>query len=133
MRILLFILVLSGCPKATPKQYFDIGKQKEAEGDNISAIKLFTKAIEKQPKYIDAYIERAKTWVKEDSMQNAIKDYDSLLLFTKNIQDKQGEFYLLRGNANYLILKDKEACADWEKSRQMNNSHSWDCIRKYCK
>lgn len=128
---LLIILAPSGCPnKKTPEYYYLLGKNQVLQGDNLGAIESFSKAIKYKPDYLEAYGERAQTWIKEDSFNRAIDDYTKLIELKPS-----GDFYYLRGMSYWKSASDRDtlACADWRKARDLNNLKSWDMIRKYCK
>ena len=131
----MFIFLISSCAtKKTADFYFQQGKHKAAEGYTYAAIESFTKAIEKNPNYVEAYTERASANMHTDSIWNAIKDYDSLLIKTSSSEYiKKGNLYLLKGDAYYMLTEDSLACLFYEKSELMNNSKSWERLRKRCK
>lgn len=133
MKYLLLLLLFSSCAIHPPEYYYGKGRVASANTDYLVAIKNFTKAIDKKHNYIEAYYERANASLAIDSIDNVIKDYDTLLVFIKENQIKRGELLYMRGNAFYLISKDSLACASWRQSKDLNYYKAWDAIRKYCK
>lgn len=126
-------LAPSSCTTKSPEYYFTYGKHYMADNDFVQAQKHFSRAIKLNPRYYEAYIERAKAWEKSDSMQNAIRDYDTLLTFKNLSVDKTAELYHQRANMHYLLTEDTLACRDWRKSCDLNHNKSCDMIRKRCK
>lgn len=120
--------------KKSAEWHYQQGKNQMTQTDTYEAIKSFTQAIKKKPDYIDAYMERAKANISVDSVQNAVRDYDSLLVkINPNDYMRLGEIYFLKGDALYLVSEDTLACDNWKKAQDLNNQTSWDRIRKRCK
>lgn len=132
MRYLIFILFLFSC-KNPPEFYYSQGRTDSMRTNYYEAIEHLTKAIKMKPKYIEAYSERANAYMQIDSMEKAIQDYDSLLSFTKNNYQKQGELHYLKGNAFYLLVQDSLACKEWRIAKELNCYGAWNKIRNNCK
>lgn len=129
----IIISLAPSCPEKTPQFYYEYGQHYMAEKDYIQAQRFFTKAIKSKPDYFDAYYQRAIAWEQTDSIQNSIRDYDSLLAF-KNIKgDKVSELYYMRGNMHYLLSQDTLACNDWKRSRDLGYNKAYDRVRNRCK
>lgn len=135
IKILMLVILLSSCAtKKNAEYYFQQGKNAVAATSDDVAISNFTKAIKKNPEYIDAYLERAKVSLSIDSIQNAISDYDSVLVKTdRNDYEKQGKLYLMKGDAYYRLSEDTLACKCYKQSQKLNNAQSWDRIRNRCR
>lgn len=131
----LVILLCSSCViKKTAEYYFRQGKNEETKKDVYAAIKNYTKAIKLNQNYIESYIERASMSMSIDAYEDAVADYDSVLVrLDKNNYNKRGDLYLLKGDALYLMSEDSLACKCYEKSKDLNNASSWDRIRNRCK
>jgi len=120
--------------KNSAEWYYQKGILEQKGANTYVAIDYFTKAIKKSPDYTNAYTERAKAYISVDSIQNAVRDYDSLLVKTKpNDYVRLGDIYLMKGDALYLGSEDTLACRCYIKARDLNNQPSWDRIRKRCK
>lgn len=120
--------------KNSAEWYYQKGILEHKVTNTYVAIDYFTKAIKKNPDYIEAYMERAKASLSVDSIHNAIRDYDSLFVKMKpNDYVKLGELNLMKGDALYLASQDSAACSCYRKARDLNNQPSWDRIRKRCK
>lgn len=129
--IALILLFSCSAQKKTPEYYFGMGKHHLAEGDLIASTKALSKAIEKNPAYIDAYMARASVWILQDSFSRAIEDYTKVIDLqpTRNNAD----LYYTRGNAYYSSLEDTLACRDFRRACDLNYTRACDASRKYCK
>lgn len=119
--------------KLTAKDYFDFGNHFVAEGDYVKAQYNFTLAIKLNPYYFEAYAERAKSWEQSDSLDRAIRDYDSLLTFKTLTVSQTADLNFNRANMYYLLSEDTLACKGWRKACDLNHNKSCDVIRKRCK
>ena len=119
------------CSQKTSGYYFEQGKHYEAEGDYIHAIQCLTKAIEKNPQFIDAYLKRAWLHFSQDSFASAISDYSKIIELKPTTNNS--EIYYLRGISYYRFLKDSLACKDFNTSCELNLNKGCDAIRKFCK
>lgn len=129
----LLITLAPSCPHKSQEYYFNYGKHYMSQNDFIQAQRFFTKAIQVNPTYFDAYVERAKAWEQMDSIKNAINDYNTLLTFKNNNVDKTAELYFMRASMHYLLSEDTLACHDWNKACDLNHNKSCDFIRKRCR
>ena len=133
--IFLLLTLAPSCPKPprTAEDYFSYGKAYMGQNDFIQAQRYFTKAIKAKPRYYEAYIERIKAWEQTDSLQNAINDYDTLLIFKNLTVDQTAELTFLKANQYYLLSQDTLACAGWRRACDFNHNKACDLIRKRCK
>src|ERR1700752_2228864 len=117
--LLLFITIaFSNFYGQTAQEYFKQGNQKYLKNDFGAADKDFTKAIELNPKYIDAYINRGR--LRHNKLKDnkaAIKDFNKVI----ELAPKNANAYYYRANA-YRSLKDfKNACLSWTKAAELGN------------
>ncbi len=119
--------------KKSAEWYLEQGINESKNTNSYLALDNLSKAISKKFHYEQAYMERAKVYASIDSTERAVADYDTLISWNKNNQDKRGNLYLLIGNTYYAGAQDSLSCLYYRMSRDMNNSASWDKIRKYCK
>ena len=129
----LLIVVAPSCPDKNAEYYFNYGKHKESEGDNVQAIRFFTKAIEKSPYYYEAYLQRAALNQKQDSFHLSIADYTSLLSFPEMTPARKAELLYIRAGAYYSFLQDSLACKDYKESCELNLPKSCTEFRNKCK
>lgn len=119
------------CPKRSPEFYFLEGKKLTAAGDEVNAIKYYTKAIKDKPDYFDAYIGRAELWIRQDSLDRAIQDYHKVVELKPN-----GDTYYRLGDAYWRSAsgRDTTACRYWTIGKETYNySKCWEAIRLHCK
>jgi tetratricopeptide (TPR) repeat protein len=119
-----------------------------------AAITEYSKAIEIDNEYINAYLRRAFCYNVAGKYEEAIKDYDKIIELQPNniyalnsrgsaknklkkydeaikdfnkvlsIDPKNQEAYNNRGWAYEGLGRHKEACADWKKSKKLGNSEA---------
>ena len=61
----------------TEKEYYDFGRKKMSMGAYQEAIGLFSKAIQKNPSYLTAYLERANCYQEMSFFSKAIEGISS--------------------------------------------------------
>lgn len=131
--------------------YFNQGNDSLKQGLYDKAIEFFTKAIELNPKYVEAYKNRGNAYLNKKLYDNAMDDYNKaielnpeyappynnrgLIYFFKGLYDKaikeynkaielDSKFviaYRNRGNAYKKKGMDKEAEADFKKARELES------------
>lgn len=133
--IIILAVCFSSCvTNKTAEFYFQQGKSEAAQQNSYIAVQKFTKAIEINPNYVEAYMERAKVNMSIGCVRTAILDYDSVLVkIDENDSDNRGKLYVWKGDAYYTLKEYVLACAYYEKARMVNNNQSWDRIRERCK
>ncbi|MBN1413615.1 MAG: tetratricopeptide repeat protein [Bacteroidales bacterium] len=83
------------------KQYYKTGLTFiEAQNFN-DAIDQFSKAVQVDPDYVEAYIERARTYQTINDIEKAAEDYDRALVFKK----KNKNLFLEASTINYKMAK----------------------------
>ncbi len=111
---------VSSAPPATQKtaqDYFELGNFNYDKGDCTQAIVAYTKAIELNPKYAEAYNNRAYTYMRQRDYQNALLDLDKAIEIRPNYVHalmNRGDIY------NYYYQEDhQKAMADYDKVRAL--------------
>ncbi|MBN2276104.1 MAG: tetratricopeptide repeat protein, partial [Bacteroidales bacterium] len=95
-----FMLALSMTVNAqNAKQFYKTGLTFIDAHNYNDAIDQFSKAVEADPDYVEAYIERARTYMLINDIQKAAEDYDRALVFKK----KKKDLYLEASTANYHL------------------------------
>ncbi len=84
--------------------------------DRDKAIENFTRAIEEEPQYIEAYLQRGLAHYKNDDFENAIKDFDQVL----NIDPDQSLVYIYKGFAYRKLGDIKTAIKFYSRYIEMN-------------
>lgn len=125
-----FFLMAPTCKK-TPEYYYSYGKHYESDGDYVQAFRYYSKAIEKNSSYIDAYLARASVCFLQDSFLMAIGDYTKVIDLRP--ERNNSDIYYLRGNVYWGSLRDTLACNDFRKSCDLGYNRACDAWRKHCK
>jgi lipoprotein NlpI len=123
MRLILCIVgVLSVWPSLTAAQEEN---QKDLSAQAVTAlrshrhedaVKLATKAIERQPKDLTAYWVRAFAHLQLDQPRQAAADLDRAI----ELNPKNADFLELRGTASFMLGRFKEAITDFDREIELN-------------
>ena len=84
------------------------------------AVALYTKVIELDPKYPDAYNNRGTRYYGLHQYEKAIADYDEAI----ELAPKESILYVERGRAYQAIDEQSKANADYEKAQQLQGGPS---------
>jgi len=134
LKYIIIFIIFNSCVTQTAESYYAQGKNEAIQTNDYVAIQKYTKAIKLNPNYINAYMDRAKSFMAVDSIRNAIRDYDSVLVkIDINSYEKRGQLYLIKGDAYFVLSEDSLACGCYEKSKFLGNTQSWDRIRNLCR
>ena len=105
------------CSATTARQYYQEALQ---EKDLKKQIELYTKAINKAPKFISAYHRRGDAYKEQGKIKKALADYTKIVQLAPNDPFK----YYARGLA-YLDMKDYAAAkSDFSSAIKLNNTRS---------
>lgn len=116
--IILLFAILPCWGSTTARQYYQEALQ---EKDLKKQIELYTKAINKAPKFISAYHKRADAYKEQGKMKKALADYSKVIKLSPNDSSK----YYARSLA-YLDIKDYAAAKnDLNSAIKLNNSNSY--------
>lgn len=96
--ILLPLMVTATVQAQSAKQYFKAGEDFAKANNYADAISQYTKAVELDPDYEKAYIQRANAYSRTGEYQLAAEDYDRAIVFDQ----KDAALYYLSGNEWYL-------------------------------
>ena len=97
--ILLPLLTAYSVQAQSAKQYFKAGEDFAKAANYADAIVQFTNALELDPDYEKAYIQRAHAYSRSGEHKNAAEDYDRALVFDQ----KDAELFYLSGNEWHLF------------------------------
>ena len=117
--LIFFFLIFSAFPlwSLTAKQYYQAALE---EKDLKNQIELFTKAINKAPKYISAYHRRGDAYRAQGKIKKALADYSKII----ELSPKDPFKYYARGLA-YLDIKDYAAAKhDFTEAIKLKNNYS---------
>jgi len=112
--------VLCGCGPGPAEQAMDRGIALAENGQNKEALAEFTKAIEIDSKYAEAYFNRATVYKKEENKDAAIADYTRIIEINPDLYqayNSRGFLYAERRNW-------EKAFADYDKALEINNFFS---------
>ena len=104
------------------------GAVKHKEGDYQGAIDDYTKAIELDPQYADAYNNRGTSKGRLKDYQGAIAD----LTKTIEINPQYVDAYLNRGVARELVNDLEGACNDWRKAAGLGLREPAEWVKNQC-
>ncbi len=99
----------------TPFDYFKRGESKLAKGDMDGAIADYTKAINLNPRYEDAYGARGRADFLKGEMEGAIADCSKVI----ELNPEYSDAYLLRGLARKAKGELDGAIADYSKAIEL--------------
>ncbi len=100
------------------KQYYKVGEEFAKKMNFEDAIDQYTKAIELDPDYDKAYIQRAIAYTKLDDYEKAAEDFDRAIVF----DEKDAGLYYYSGTAYHLQGKNNIALAKLNKAVDMKNN-----------
>lgn len=109
-RIHLFLVLLSvlftiQVYSQNPKQYYKAGEDFMENKNYADAIDQFTKALEIDPDYADAYVARGYAYESDKQYQKAADDYNRAIVF----DDKDEEILFRAAVVNYVLENYEEA------------------------
>ncbi len=116
VKVLLLILFVS-CGGMSADDYLHEGQRSMRKQRTDEAFKYFEKAIEKDPSFSQAYVERARIFFVRGNIDEALED------FTKAIEldPENSDAYYGRGRLFQFRNNMPAACEDWVKARDLNH------------
>lgn len=97
-----------------------------------SAIRDFDAALEIDPEYFHALINRGSLKADNDDHQGAIADYDRVIQRADDQDPNKAMAYFNRGNSK-LSLQDKVgACADWKQAQALGAEYAQARLAEHC-
>jgi tetratricopeptide (TPR) repeat protein len=112
--VLAFLSVRGNAQSA--KQFYKAGLAFVQAGNLNDAKDQFTKALEIDPEYVQAYIERARTYEALGELRNAADDMKRALVF----EQKEEELFYDAARLNYLMANYNDALELINKSLNLN-------------
>ena len=105
----------------TAKEYYSSAFNKDDKGDYTGAISDYTKAIELDPNYADAYVNRGISKHNLKDYKGAMSDYNKAIELNPN----DAILYYNRGNLKGRNLKDYTgAISDYTKSIELDPNYA---------
>ena len=105
------------------------GKVKARLEDFLGSVEDFTKAIELDNNYSDAYFNRALSYLHLKEFKSAIGDFTKVIA----LNPKDYQAFSQRGTAKFQSGDKKGACSDWSKAGELGYFKIYDTIKKNCK
>ena len=112
-----------GCGKPTNKAAIDAfnnGQKAFENKDFDSAVTDFTKAIELDPKFVNAYSCRGDGYLKLKAYLESIADCTKAM----EVDPKHANAYIIRGNAYRILKKYPESMGDCTKAIELDPKHA---------
>jgi tetratricopeptide (TPR) repeat protein len=113
---LLITLVFSITKAQTAEDFFKEGEAKSKQRDFSAAIEEYSKAIDKDPKFWNAYVKRAFCFGLTDNYEKAVEDYTIVIA----AEPEKIYAYQSRGSAHYKLGHYPEALADFNKVLELD-------------
>ncbi|MGA2296161.1 MAG: tetratricopeptide repeat protein [FCB group bacterium] len=104
----------------TPKDYLTSGTIEFNRGNLKDAIREFSRAIAIKPDFTEAYMGRAKCFVKSGQNESALSDYEKIL----KINPRETEAYKNRGIIKNSIKDNQGALAEYNKGLNIEPNNS---------
>jgi len=120
--------VLSGMSKEATLN-FNLGNEKLKQGDIEAAIVHYTRAIQLNPGYYKAYLNRGNAFAGIEHYSEALTDFDLAI----EIDPFQGDAFLGKGSCYYFLGRKEEACLNWQKAYKLGNEKAKIMLENYCR
>jgi tetratricopeptide (TPR) repeat protein len=119
----LFLIVLMANSWAgygqSARQCYKVSKEFIEKGNLQDALTQLNKAVEIDPKYVDAYVARAGVLEKMDKIQDALDDYNRAIIFDPKDEDS----YYEAGRLNFLLKKYDEAIKQLDRALDLKKGY----------
>ena len=126
--LLVLIFVTSLTFGQTAIEYFNKAVDKDELKDYRGAIEDYTKAIELNSEYSNAYLGRGSSKPNLQDNTGAIEDYTKAIELDPNYSDA----YYNRGLSKNSLNDKNGACLDWIKAEELGDVDAYDLIKPYC-
>lgn len=113
----------------SPLPYYSRAFVKSNLGKTQEAIQDYTKAIEFEPSFSEAFENRGAIYDELGYYDKALSDYTSAI----KINPKSAIAFVNRGNSNYRNNNKKDACDDWKKALELGDESAKERLNNYCK
>ncbi|WP_299490084.1 J domain-containing protein [Acaryochloris sp. IP29b_bin.137] len=94
--------------------------QKAAERDYEGAIKDYTRAIEYDPKFVDAYLRRCQIWFVQGEDENVLADCNEIL----KLDDTVAQAYYYQGRARFQLGSAPSAIASYSQAIALDENYA---------
>ncbi len=97
-----------------------------------AALKDYDKAIEIDPNFISALLNRGSLKDENKDYAGAIKDYELVINNKNSDEDVLRKAYFNRGNTYFNLENTRQACVDWSKSAELGAEYAIERLEQYC-
>jgi tetratricopeptide (TPR) repeat protein len=96
--------------------------------DKIGRMRDYDKALELNPRFTEAYIQKAAAKRQEGDLLGALEDINIAI----KIESKNGRLFSIRGDFKKDLNLLKDACGDWSLAIDMGYLSASYSIKKFC-
>ena len=107
----------------------DRGLARAYTSNHQDAIIDYTKAIQLNKAFNDAYFNRGVSKMELEDYRGAIADFTKAM----ELNSENAQYYSKRGSCQLLLNKKEEACLDFSKAGEFGLAEAYDLIKKNCK
>jgi tetratricopeptide (TPR) repeat protein len=125
---IILLLFFTCCASQNAEVFFSKGNKIYDEGTYSEAMKYYSKAINKNPNYADAYWGRALCKYQLKDYSGAKDDFSKVV----ELNDKVEALYY-RAMCNFMLKDTLGACNDWNYVCERNYLSGCTKYRLYCK
>lgn len=116
------LFVASAALAQTADEWYEKGFNYKIEGNIEKSLECFTKAIEIDPTFVEAYSERG--WIYRVNLKEYKKALEDYKMCVK-LDPDNSSWYLFRGNTYYGLGELRKAIKDYTKGIEIYPDHQW--------
>lgn len=116
---MLFLVGIFHAEGQSARQCYRAAQEFIDKGNYQDAMTQLSRAVEIDPKFIDAYVRRAAVLEKTGQLQAALNDYNRALVF----DPKEEDFYFEAGRLSYLLQKYDDALRFLDKTLEIRRGY----------
>jgi Flp pilus assembly protein TadD len=130
-KFFLFLLLTAFCGtvSAQANEHYFRGFSLFEAGDVKGAVAAFNLALEEDPAFGEAYIQRAAALLKLGDLKGAISDCSAAI----ELKPENAEAFYTRGIAFFNTGDKNSACEDWTKASELGDFFADELLQNYCR
>lgn len=109
--------------------WFFLGNVSDRENKPLQAIKEYDRALDLNPKHIQARNNRGIMRGTTGDFAGSLADFDEAI----RLKPDYAESWYNRGIVNYQLGKVQVACRDWQQAKKLGFKHAESVLHDYCK
>lgn len=125
--LLILLIPILSCSK-NPQDYIDKGYESILDGDYKGALENFNKAIELDPRNVEAYNNRGVVLGILGDHVRAISDFNRAI----DLNPNDSEAYKSRGVSKLYLQQKESGCLDLAKAERMGFPGAYELIEQFC-